>query len=117
MRRLNFTYECDKFCEENADLIKGKDFDQTQFYKELANTMQGKQYRRYTPNYNNIWMRRYLTMHMNNQRNQREKQEQKERIRRQRSYETHKRQQSYNSSFGRSFRGGFSSGGGFKGGW
>ena len=121
MKELNFEYECEKFCEENADLIKSRDFNRSQFYHELATSSRGAQYR-YSPSYNNMWMRHYLIAHMNSQRKARELRERKaaeERRRAQQRAAAARRQEqrSHNSSYGTSFRGGFSSGGGFKGGW
>lgn len=118
MKELNFEYECDRFCEENADLIKARDFNRTAFYHELANSSHGKQYR-YSSTYNNFWMRHYLITHMSAQRKLREQREAEERRRAQQRKLAVQRQaqRRNNSSFGTSFRGGFSSGGGFKGGW
>ena len=121
LREYSFEYECDRFCAENADLIRNRDFDKRAFYTELAHTSNGKNYH-YSSTYNNMWMRHYLIAHMSSQRKARELREQKaaeERRRAQQRAAAARRQQqrSYNSSFGTTFRGGFSSGGGFKGGW
>ncbi len=118
MQRLNFEYECDRFCKENADLIKSRDFNRSQFYRELACSSNGSQYR-YSPTYNNFWMRHYLISHMSSQRKLREQREAEERrkAQRRRAEAQRQAQRRNNASFGTSFRGGFSSGGGFKGGW
>ena len=121
LREYSFEYECDRFCAENADIIRSRDFDKSTFYKELAQSSNGKSYH-YSPSYNNMWMRRYLIQHMSYQKKARELREQKaaeeKRRAKQRAASAYRQQQRRNNtSFGTTFRGGFSSGGGFKGGW
>ena len=118
MKELNFEYECDRFCDENGDLIRSRDFDRKKFYSELAKSSHGRQYR-YSPSYNNYWMRSYLIQHMNSQRKLRQHQEAEARreAQRQKAAAARQTQRSHNSSFGTGFRGGFTSGGGFSGGW
>lgn len=119
MDRLNFEREFDQFCLDNADKIQERDFNKDQFYDEIKCTSQYRNYS-YSPNYNNQWMMFYLMTHMKNNKEQRvrkaaerQRQEQLRRKRQAASYASTYRKN--NSSFGTSFRGGFSSGGGFKG--
>ena len=116
---LDFEYEVEQFCKENADKIKAKDFNKQAFIKELSQT---DEYRARSRN-NNMWMLHFLMLHMamnRNNRIQREAEEKRAAERRaaQRRAESYRSSySSHNSTFGSGFGGGFSSGGGFKGGW
>ena len=116
---LDFEYEVNKFCKENADKIQAKDFNKQAFIKELRQTDDYHTRSRT----NSMWMLHFLMLHMTMNRNnriQREAEEKRRAEERARQAAARRRAESYsthNSTFGTGFGGGFSSGGGFKGGW
>lgn len=102
---LIFDYEYEKFIEENSGSIN-RHFDKSDFYYELRNHSDFENYAR-TGFRNNSWFMPLFVAYMANNK---------------RSYERRQRQQaaarrSSSSTYGRSFGGGFSRGGGFSGGW
>lgn len=116
---LDFEYEVEQFCKENADRIETKDFNKQAFIKELRQTDNYHSHSRT----NNMWMLHFLMLHMAMNRNNRIQREAEEkcaaerRAAQLRDEDYSSSYSSYNSTFGSGFGGGFSSGGGFKGGW
>ena len=120
LKEFQFREEAEAFCEEYKNEIHARDFNKERFIEDLMMTNQYRQYR-YMPGYNYHWMRSHMLAHQLHTRQRREKQEAEEAARRRaqkaRADAQRRAQQRNNASYGTSFRGGFSSGGGFKGGW
>ena len=125
MESLNFKWEFEKFVDEHKEEIDSRFFNRNDFYREVTNTDQYRNYY-YRRGYDRSWMRTLLFIHLANKRKAhqeklaREERERQARIKREQEAARKRqleRMRSTNSSYGSSFRGGFSSGGGFKGKW
>jgi hypothetical protein len=125
MESLNFKWEFEKFVDEHKGEIDSRFFNRNDFYREVTNTDQYRNYY-YRRGYDRSWMRTLLFIHLTNKRKAhqeklaREERERQARIKREQEAARKRqleRMRSTNSSYGSSFRGGYSSGGGFKGKW
>lgn len=113
-KRLNFEREVDQFLSKNKDSVKKFNkqyFDKAKFYRELEETDVYKEYE-YPDRYNRDWMQAYLIEHISRNKADAEARRICEEARR-----ANTALYSDDSSFGSGFDGGFSSGGGFSGGW
>lgn len=125
MDALNFKWEFDQFVNDHKQEINSQYFNRNDFYRAVTNTNEYRNYH-YSRGYDRSWMRTLLIIHMakNKKAHQeklaREERERQARIKREQEAARKRqleRMRSTNSSYGSSFRGGFSSGGGFKGKW
>lgn len=124
IKEESFDYEVKRFMAENRELVEDNDFSEREFREMLRKHANYGTYR-YTPHYNNAWMHNLLILHIanrarirrDNEKRAAEQRAAEEKRRQERARRQAQQQRSNNTSFGTGFRGGFSTGGGFRGGW
>lgn len=112
LKELNFRYAYEIFLKENKDKIDSSHFDSDKFYNSLKKSSEYKN-RSNRDFMDYYWMLPLVYHHVH----ENKEQERRAREARKRAQEEAQKRQSSYTSFGSDFGGGYSSGGGFSGGW